>query len=208
MLKKTLFFAVFCCLLFTQFCFAQEIPTQATQQSKILRVAILPVISTEHNYPQVNEILSKSLKNEMHMPLNDVLQNVEYIDEESIATALRQSNFTYNQNLDTLKDTATILDADVVVGYSIPLMYQRYYRSLSQLDSDPLLNSFLSVKLWVYSRPLNQVFSLSDKRVYFDEISSSGMLSSLANDASYRLIKKAELKTLLKQSIKIKKGDS
>lgn len=208
MLKKIFFFAVFCCLFFTQIGFAQEIPTQATQQSKILRVAILPVISSEHNYPKVNELLSKSLIDEMHVPLNDTLQNVEYIDEQSIYNAIHQSNFTYNQNLDTLKDTATILDADVVVGYSIPLMYQRYYRSLSQIDSDPLLNSFLSVKLWAYYRPLNQIFTLSDKRVYFDEMSSSGMLTSLANDASYRLIKKAELKSLLKQSIKIKKGDS
>lgn len=208
MLKKILFFTMFCCLFFTQFCFAQEIPIQTTQQSKILRIAILPVISSEHNYPQVNEILNKSLVNEMHMPLNDVLQNVEYIDEQSILTALRQSNFTYNQNLDTLKDTATILDADVVVGYSIPVMYQRYYRSLAKINSEPLLNSYLSVKIWAYYRPLNKMFSYSDKRVYFDDISEDGMLTSLATDASYRLIKKAELKTLLKQSIKIKKGDS
>lgn len=54
---------------------------------------------------------------------------------------------------------------------------------------------------------MNKTFKISDRRQYFDEISTWGMLTELAKDASSNLNKKAELKSLLKQSIKIKKGE-
>lgn len=208
MLKKVISLLCFCCYLcLMQIGFAQDIIKQETPQKQTLKVAILPVISTNHHYPQINQLLYNSLLEEMHVPLNDTLQAVEYIDENSIYSALQQSNFTYNQNLDTLKDTADLLDADIVVGYSIPTMYQHYYHSISHLDGSPLLNSYISVNLWAYYRPLNKIFKLSDRRQYFDEISTWGMLTELAKDASSNLNKKAELKSLLKQSVKIKKGE-
>lgn len=187
--------------------FAQDIIKQETPQKQTLKVAILPTLSNSQRYPDVNQLLYNNLTQEMHVPLNDTLQAVEYIDENSIYVAIKQSNFTYNQNLDTLKDTADLLDADVVVGYTIPTMYQHYYHSISRLDGSPLLNSYISVNLWVYYHPLNKTFKISDRRQYFDEISTWGMLTELAKDASSNLNKKAELKSLLKQSIKIKKGE-
>ena len=62
----------------------------------------------------------------------------------------------------------------------------------------PLLNSYISVNLWVYYRPLNKTFKISDRRQYFDEISTWGMLTELAKDASSNLNKKAELKIAIK----------
>lgn len=208
MLKKVMTLICFCCYLcFMQIGFAQDIIKQETPQKHTLKVAILPTLSSSQRYPDVNQLLYNNLTQEMHVPLNDTLQAVEYIDENSIYAAIKQSNFTYNQNLDTLKDTADLLDADVVVGYTIPTMYQHYYHSISRLDGSPLLNSYISVNLWVYYRPLNKTFKISDRRQYFDEISTWGMLTELAKDASSNLNKKAELKSLLKQSIKIKKGE-
>ena len=208
MLKKVMTLICFCCYLcFMRIGFAQDIIKQETPQKQTLKVAILPTLSSSQRYPDVNQLLYNNLTQEMHVPLNDTLQAVEYIDENSIYAAIKQSNFTYNQNLDTLKDTADLLDADVVVGYTIPTMYQHYYHSISRLDGSPLLNSYISVNLWVYYRPLNKTFKISDRRQYFDEISTWGMLTELAKDASSNLNKKAELKSLLKQSIKIKKGE-
>lgn len=208
MLKKVIGLLCFCCYLcLVQIGFAQDIIREETPQNQTLRVAILPTLSNSHRYQDVNQLLYNNLIQEMHVPLNNTLQAVEYIDENSIYSAIKQSNFTYNQNLDTLKDTADLLDADVVVGYSIPTMYQHYFPSISHFDGSPLLNSYISINLWAYYRPLDKTFKLSDKRQYFDEISTWGMLTELAKDASSNLNKKAELKSLLKQSIKIKKGD-
>ena len=207
MLRKILSFCFCLCLCFTQIALAQELNKPDTTSTPTVKVAILPVITANKNYPQVNEFLKSSLIQEMHVPLNDTLQTVEYLDDISIHSAMQKANFTYNQNLDTLKDTADLLDADVVVGYTIPTMYQHYYHSISRLDGSPLLNSYISVNLWVYYRPLNKTFKISDKRQYFDEISTWGMLTELAKDASSNLNKKAELKSLLKQSVKIKKGE-
>lgn len=208
MLKKVIGLLCFCCYLcLVQIGFAQDIIREETPQNQTLRVAILPTLSNSHRYQDVNQLLYNNLIQEMHVPLNNTLQAVEYIDENSIYSAIKQSNFTYNQNLDTLKDTADLLDADVVVGYSIPTMYQHYFPSISHFDGSPLLNSYISINLWAYYRPLDKTFKLSDKRQYFDEISTWGMLTELAKDASSNLNKKAELKSLLKQSIKIKKGE-
>lgn len=208
MLKKVISLLCFCCYLcLVQIGFAQDIIREETPQNQTLRVAILPTLSNSHRYQDINQLLYNNLIQEMHVPLNNTLQAVEYIDENSIYSAIKQSNFTYNQNLDTLKDTADLLDADVVVGYSIPTMYQHYFPSISHFDGSPLLNSYISINLWAYYRPLDKTFKLSDKRQYFDEISTWGMLTELAKDASSNLNKKAELKSLLKQSIKIKKGD-
>lgn len=208
MLKKVItLICFFCYLCFIQIGFAQEIIKQETPQKQTLKIAILPTISTNHHYPDINQLLYNTLIQETHIPLNETLQTVEYIDENTIYSAIKQSNFTYNQNLDTLKYTADLLNADVVIGYSIPTMYQHYYHSISRLDGSPILNSYISINLWAYYRPLNKIFRLSDKRQYFDELSTWGMLTELAKDASSNLNKKAELKPLLKQSIKIKKGE-
>lgn len=210
MLHKILSFCI--CLCFSIYlgpiAFAQDIIKQETPSPQAVKIAIMPVVTTNRNYPKVNELLYTTLQQELHMPLNDTLQTVQYLDENSIISAMRQSTFTYNQNLDTLRTTADLLDVDILVGYSIPHMYQHYYHSISYLDGSALLNSYIHLNLWAYYRPLNKIFKLSDKRQYLDEISPFGMLPELAKDASYTINKKAELKSLLKQSIKIKKGDS
>lgn len=210
MLRKILSFCI--CLCFSiylgQIAFAQDIIKQETPSLQAVKIAIMPVVTANRNYPEVNELLYTTLQQELHMPLNDTLQAVQYLDENSIISAMRQSAFTYNQNLDTLRITADLLDVDILVGYSIPNMYQHYYHSISYLDGSTLLNSYIHLNLWAYYRPLNKIFKLSDKRQYLDEISTLGMLPELAKDASYTINKKAELKSLLKQSIKIKKGDS
>lgn len=104
MLKKVMTLICFCCYLcFMQIGFAQDIIKQETPQKQTLKVAILPTLSSSQRHPDVNQLLYNNLTQEMHVPLNDTLQAVEYIDENSIYAAIKQSNFTYNQNLDTLK---------------------------------------------------------------------------------------------------------
>ncbi|MDM8143787.1 hypothetical protein [Megamonas hypermegale] len=99
------------------------------------------------------------------------------------------------------------MDADIIVGYSVPNMFQHYLVMASHFDGTPVINSYISLKLWAYFRPLDKTVKLSTNRNYLDTLSTWGMLTSLADDASYYLNKKAELKSLLRQSIQIQKGD-
>ena len=77
----------------------------------------------------------------------------------------------------------------------------------SHLEGSPVINSYISLKLWAYYRPLDETVEMSTTRSYLDTLSTFGTLPSLADDASYYLNKKADLKSLLKQSIQIQKGD-
>ena len=201
MFKKSLF--LFCLLFLMLFstCFAQ------TQQSQPLKVAIMPIVTNVSGQKDVKAQLYSALKQQMHIPLNDTLQAVEYIDAETVYIAMQKSNFTNEQNLDTLKRTADLLNADVIVGYSVPNMFQRYFHMASHLEGSPVINSYISLKLWAYYRPLDKTVKMSTTRSYLDTLSTFGTLPSLADDASYYLNKKADLKSLLKQSIQIQKGD-
>ena len=86
-------------------------------------------------------------------------------------------------------------------------MFQHYLVMASHFDGTPVINSYISLKLWAYFRPLDKTVKLSTNRNYLDTLSTWGMLTSLADDASYYLNKKAELKSLLRQSIQIQIGD-
>ena len=201
MLKKSLF--LFCLLFLMLFstCFAQ------TQQSQPLKVAIMPIVTNVSGQKDVKAQLYSALKQQMYIPLNGTLQAVEYIDAETVYIAMQKSNFTNEQNLDTLKRTADLLNADIIVGYSVPNMFQRYFHMASHLEGSPVINSYISLKLWAYYRPLDKTVKMSTTRSYLDTLSTFGTLPSLADDASYYLNKKADLKSLLKQSIQIQKGD-
>ena len=201
MFKKSLF--LFCLLFLMLFstCFAQ------TQQSQPLKVAIMPIVTNVSGQKDVKAQLYSALKQQMYIPLNGTLQAVEYIDAETVYIAMQKSNFTNEQNLDTLKRTADLLNADIIVGYSVPNMFQRYFHMASHLEGSPVINSYISLKLWAYYRPLDKTVKMSTTRSYLDTLSTFGTLPSLADDASYYLNKKADLKSLLKQSIQIQKGD-
>ena len=201
MFKKSLF--LFCLLFLMLFstCFAQA------QQTQPLKVAIMPVVTDVSGQKNVKAQLYSALKQQMHIPLNDTLQAVEYIDAETVYIAMQKSTFTNEQNLDTLKRTADLLNADVIVGYSVPNMFQRYFHMASHLEGSPVINSYISLKLWAYYRPLDKTVEMSTTRSYLDTLSTFGTLPALADDASYYLNKKADLKSLLKQSIQIQKGD-
>lgn len=200
MLHKSFILSCLFFLMLFNICFAQE-------QPKPLKIAIMPIATDVSGYKNVKAQLYNSLKQQMHIPLNDTLQAVEYINTETVYIAMQNSDFTNHQNLDTLKYTADLLNADIIVGYSVPNMFQRYFHVTSHLDGSPVINCYISLKLWAYYRPLDKTIDLSTNKNYLGSLTTSGLLPALASDASYYLNKKADLKTLLRKSIQIQKGD-
>lgn len=177
----------------------------AEQEAQPLKVAVMPIIAD--GYPKVQEQLYRDLTRQMSLSLNKTLQQAQYLEGEPVAAAMAESGFLYNQNEKALKHTADLLGADVIVGFSVPAMYQQYYYTWLGRGEGPVLQSYIRLKLWAYYRPLDKVIALSNTQQYFDHVSTAGMLPSLASDASYTLTKKADLKNLLKESIQIKKGE-
>ena len=177
----------------------------AAQEAQPLKVAVMPIIAD--GYPKVQEQLYRDLTRQMSLSLNKTLNQAEYLEGEPVMTAMAESGFLYDQNKAALKHTADLLGADVIVGYSVPAMYQQYYYAWIGRGEGPVLQSYIRLKLWAYYKPLDKVIVLSNTQQYFDHASTAGMLPSLASDASYTLTKKADLKNLLKESIQIKKGE-
>ncbi len=201
---STLFLFIFLLLLSsTVFASETETDSQELQKPIPIKIAVMPTISQYRGYKKIIAKLDADLNKQMHLPLNDTLQTAEYIEAQKVLYAMEDSGFTIKQNVDTLKQTADLLNADVIVGYSVPVMYQQYYYSFARRGDGPLIQSYISLKLWAYYRPLDKFITLTDIQYYFDEISTFGNLNELASHASYKLSKKADLKNLLKQSIQI-----
>ena len=176
----------------------------AEYAARPIKVAIMPIIAS--GYSDVQSQLYRDLTRQMNLSLNKTLQQAVYLEGSPVMDAMAESGFAYNQNKETLKYTAELLDADVIVGYSVPAMYQHYYYGWIQRGEGPLLQSYIRLKLWAYYRPLDKFVILSNTQQYLDSISTAGMLPALASDASYTLTKKAGLKDLLKESIQIQKA--
>lgn len=206
--KRIFILAMTLALLFTSVCFAQD--TQTQKNNEPLKVVILPTVSSYGGYNKVMAQLDRDLARTLHMPLNGVLQSVDYLDMSSnenrvaVENAMSEAGYLLSPNATTLKKTADILGADVIVGYSVPVMYQQIYYTSFGLYGGPTLNSYITLKLWAYYRPLDKTVALSNSQSYFQELSPQGYLTELASDAAYYLNKKADLKTLLKQSIDVK----
>lgn len=200
--KKLVVLVMMITLLISNICLAQD-----EQVNKPLKVVVLPVVSNYGGYGKVKSQLDKDLAKTLHMPLSGVLQSVTYMDMDNdkiaIVNAMSESGYLLSPNSDTLKKTADILEADVIVGYSIPMMYQQIYYTSFGLYGAPTLNSYIKLKLWAYYRPLDKTVAMSNSQTYFQELSPQGYLTELASDAAYYLNKKADLKTLLKQSIEV-----
>ena len=175
----------------------------AEYDARSIKVAIMPIIAS--GYSDVQSQLYRDLTKQMNLSLNKTLQQAVYLEGSPVMDAMAESGFAYNQNKETLKYTAELLDADVIVGYSVPAMYQHYYYGWIQRGEGPLLQSYIRLKLWAYYKPLDKFVILSNTQQYLDSISTAGMLPALASDASYTLTKKAGLKDLLKESIQIQK---
>lgn len=209
MAKRVLLLVMVLAVVLSSVCLAQA------NQQKPLKVVILPTVSSYGGYTKVQAQLDRDLARTLHMPLNGVLQSVDYLDMSknenrvAVENAMSEAGYLLSPNGATLKKTADILGADVIVGYFIPVMYQQIYYTAFGLDDGPVLNSYITLKLWAYYRPLDKMVALSNSQSYFEDLSPQGYLTELASDASYYLNKKADLKNLLKQSIEInaQKGD-
>lgn len=193
----------FCLAMIQPLCVSASALSNNSSEITPLKVAVMPTISRVRGNRDILTLLDKDIDKQMHLSLNDTLQLVDYLDQNKVSYAMEESGFMVKPNMDTLKHTADLLDADIIVGYTVPIMYEQYFHSYARRGEGPLMRSYIILKLWAYYKPLNNTFVLSDKRHYFDEISTSGSLNALADNASYYLGQKADLKNLLKDAIKV-----
>jgi len=178
------------------FCFSTQ-NAFAYEKRPAKRLAILPIITCVPTEQSLQEILMHELKHELHVPLNDTLQAVEYIPAEEIASSMDELHYS-SQDLLNDKKLQVLnekLHADITVGIAITDLYEhRFYSSWKQAFT---LQSGVSLHLIGYDRSNLQTIHVHASEAYMDEYSPAGELSTLTKTAVQELLQKAALKKLI-----------
>lgn len=179
------------------FCCFSTVHAFAYEKAPAKRLAILPIITCVPTEQALQEILMRELKHELHVPLNDTLQAVEYIPSEEIASSMDDLHYT-NQDLLSNKKLQVLnekLHADIIVGIAVTDLYEhRFYSSWKQAFT---LQSGVNLHLIGYNRSNVQSINVNASAAYMDEYSPSGELSTLTKTAVQELLQKAALKKLI-----------
>ena len=134
----------------------QHAPPPQTQTQKqtrrTKRVAIVPLIDRTDGWLTKSgaERLMNRMDREFHVPLNDSMRWVEFIQEDEAAAALNEAMDAQGKKAKpelAARDAAKALDADLVVFLVVEQFYEHIFRSLGW-DWETYIES--SVRLTVY----------------------------------------------------------
>lgn len=190
---KNLFFILLVAIFF---CFSTA-TSFAYEKAAPKRLAILPIITCVPVDPSLQELLMQAMKHELHVPLNSVLQAVEYISPEEISTIMHDLHYTDRDLLDkkNLQTISETLQADVTVGIAVTDLYE--HRFYSFREGAFVLQSGVRLTLIGYDKSDMKFFTSNSSASYCDEYSPAGDLSALTTAASQDLLQKAALKKLI-----------
>lgn len=170
------------------------------QEQSTIKVAILPVIGGSRYYKDVNAYIYNELLKSVHIPLNGVLNLMEYVDKDktaAVAADLLSSGVDITKE-EGLKQAADKLNADLVIGVKIDFIAQDIVHTFDE-DNDPFLISRLGLQLFVYDSRTGQYNRLTNQQYYDDVYSPSGTVDALANDSMFYLLKKADVKQYIRK---------
>ncbi len=172
----------------------------AVQEQVPVKVAILPVIGGYRYYKDVNEYIYNELVKSVHIPLNGVLNLMEYVDKDKTAATAAEllSSGVDITKAEGLKQAAGKLNADLVIGVEIDFISQDIVHTFDE-DNDPFLISSLGLQLFVYDSRTGQYSRYANQQYYDDTYSPSGTVEALANDSMFNLLKKANVKQYIRK---------
>lgn len=190
---KKIFFILFIVIFF---CFSTA-TSFAYEKAAPKRLAILPIITSVPVDPSIQELLMQAMKHELHVPLNSVLQAVEYISPEELSTTIHDLHYTDRDLLDkkNLQTISETLKADVTVGIAVTDLYE--HRFYSFREGTFILESGVRLTLIGYDNSDRKFFTSNSSASYCDEYSPAGDLSALTTAACQDLLQKAALKKLI-----------
>ncbi|TCS78187.1 hypothetical protein [Pectinatus cerevisiiphilus] len=172
---------------------AAEENLSAQETNVPVKLAVMPIIGSFKGYPDSGNYIYKRLGESVHVPLNGVLQRIEYIDmDKTSATVGKMMNAGIDvTSKEGLAQLAAEEDADILIGVKIDFMRQDV---VYLFDDGPYLMSHVGLKLFVYDRRTDKYTSYSGQRFYNDTYSLQGTANALTQEVMDRLLDKANLK--------------
>lgn len=178
-----------------------------TAIEKPIRIAILPTIGNKEIPDDLRAMLAKKLDDTIHVPLNGVLNKVEYIPESTVNEAVKKLHVeTFDgYSAAVMPKLAEEIDADIVIGFVVNRYNETLYRRhtmWSRYGSDLYVASNVDMDIVGYERKLDQDMGASASRSYDDEYTTSGTALSLASEIADTLIKKSEITRIIFPDLK------
>lgn len=170
---------------------AQVVNEAAGNQT--LRLAVMPTVGAFSGYENAHRYIDMSLRQAVHVPLNGVLQRIDYLSPEEISIAsdsINYGNIDYADK-DAMARFAANANADIVVGVKVDYIYQTIFYTY---EDDSYLMSRVGLRLFVYNRKNEQYHVYRGQCSYNNSYSTMSTADALAQGVIDELLKKADLK--------------
>ncbi len=157
------------------------------------------------------EALETKMGRALHVPLNGVLQWVEYLPEEETLAALRQVMAELRQGnskarlKDAMKPLAEKLGADLVVCPVIEYYHQDTYWGF--WNGETILHSDVRISLMGYQKGKRTPFSETESRFYRGSYSSWGLADVLAEECMDKVIEETGIRGMIRGGRDIEGGN-
>ena len=165
------------------------------------RIAQLPLV-VEGGAGDVDaetvDALEEMVAHDLHMPLNDTMGWLTYVDDRALMDAYDSAcgQYATRRGCDypaVLRATADAVEADLVVLPILTTYYEEiYYTSIFYEEN--FLHSGAAVRLLVYDRATGEVIDRRDARSYADEDQPSGRAYVLAGEVMRNVLAAANLR--------------
>ena len=165
----------------------QAAPQAQSQARRTKRVALIPLIDrTGGGLTRSGaERLMNRMDRELHVPLNDSMHWVEFINEGEATEAFREALSAQGKKTKpelAARDAAKVLDADLVLLLVVEQYYQYIHRSL-RWDWDMVIESSVRLVVYGYDARHDRLIKAPASRFEYTEYHPSYEVEELAADA-------------------------
>lgn len=162
------------------------------------RIALLPIINqTSFHDTILEQTLQKQLHTAFHIPINGILQQIEWISNEEIQKVLPNYN---PQDPEDMAQISKALSADYVAGFMITSAYERHFETF--WDCETMLESEISLQLIGYDTAEDKMFQYKKRDFYRDADLLMGSVRFMGEKLGQTLLKKANFKQKIQQEFK------
>ena len=176
--------------------------TALAAQRAPLRIAILPVMDQTGGWLDRNSaaVLSARLHQEFHVPLNGVLQAVEYVSPEDITAAYKTLTETARLQgkkpspAETTRQLAAALPADLVLQLAVDSWYEHTYLNG---DGDSCVDVCVGLTLYGWNQRTTTPVKESAGRCVSDDCAVIGGAERQGSEALEDLLQKTQLRKLV-----------
>lgn len=164
------------------------------QQTK--RVAIIPLIDRTGGWLSKNgaERLMDRMDREFHIPLNETMRWVDFVNEDEAARALNDAISAQGKKAKpelAARDAAQDLDADLVVFLVVHQCYQRIFHGGWRWDGETYIESAASLTVYGYDRAHDRLIKAPASRFERTDYHPSREAEELALDALDEALREA-----------------